>query len=58
MGLVVTNDAYMVIMFRAIPGVNVVPPMVTVAAETPISEGKVRLSDKYGDEPIKPIVHV
>jgi hypothetical protein len=57
MGLVVIF-VDIVITFPVIPGVNVVPTMVTVAAETPISEGKVRVSGKYGDEPIKPIVHV
>lgn len=47
-----------VIIFPVITGVTGVPPIVTVAAEIPISDGKVRLSGKYGDEPIKLMVHV
>ena len=51
-------DVDIVIMFPAIPGANVELPIVTVAAEIPISDGKVRVSGTYGDEPIKLIVHV
>jgi len=54
----VVIDVDIVIILPVNPGVNVVPSMVTVAAETPNSDGKVRLSGKYGDEPIKLIVHV